>query len=380
MRLFRRSFLALAVSVFVWLGNTVQAQSAAAAMVAGLIKASNVRGDVRKVNLTSKAEAPLRNGDTLVQDNAIVTGSGESSAVLVFANGSTVRVGRDSRVEIKQFLMDPLEADIADVAALTREPTKSQTDLRLEYGEVVGNVKTLNHAAGSTFSVSTPAGAAGIRGTTFRIVYRPTGNGQAFNFQLSTSEGVVVYAGTSTVGRSEVSVPVGREVAFTAQINPVDNSIVISPPTIGPGGGPGGAPGAPGGPGGPDGTAGGPGMRSESIPISREAAAALQDATVQIIQVQQQTRFTQVELQTVPVAPAGGSTQGQPPAPGPTDPTAPPVQPAPVGQPTPSNQPNPPGQPGATTPTAPPSAPPADAQRPARPAALPPRTTPGDGR
>jgi hypothetical protein len=175
-------------------------------------------------------------------------------------------------------------------------------------------------------------------------------------------------------------VPVGREVAFTAQINPVDNSIVISPPTIGPGGGPGGAPGAPGGPGGPDGTAGGPGMRPESIPISREAAAALQDATVQIIQVQQQTRFTQVELQTVPVAPAGGSTQGQPPAPGPTDPTAPPVQPAPVGQPTPSNQPNPPGQPGATTPTAPPSAPPADAQRPARPAALPPRTTPGDGR
>ena len=358
MRLFRRSFLALAVSVFVWLGNTVQAQSAAAAMVAGLIKASNVRGDVRKVNLTSKAEAPLRNGDTLVQDNAIVTGSGESSAVLVFANGSTVRVGRDSRVEIKQFLMDPLEADIADVAALTREPTKSQTDLRLEYGEVVGNVKTLNHAAGSTFSVSTPAGAAGIRGTTFRIVYRPTGNGRAFNFQLSTSQGVVVYEGTSTAGRSEVSVPVGREVAFTAQINPVDNSIVISPPTIGPGGGPGGAPGAPGVTGGPDGTAGGPGMRPESIPISREAAAALQDATVQIIQVQQQTRFTQVELQTVPVAPAGGSTQGQPPAPGPTGPTAPPVQPAPEGQPTPSNQPNPPGQPGATTPTAPPSAPP----------------------
>ena len=369
MRLFRRSFLALAVSVFAWLGHTASAQSAAAptSMVVGLIKASNVRGDVRKVNLTSKAETPLLNGDTLVQDNAILTGSGESSAVLVFANGSTVRVGHDSRVEIKQFLMDPLEADIANVAALTREPTRSQTDLRLEYGEVVGNVKTLNHAAGSTFSVSTPAGAAGIRGTTFRIVYRPTGNGQAFNFQLSTSEGVVVYEGTSTAGRSEVPVPVGREVAFTAQVNPVDNTIVISPPTVGPGGEPGG-------------TAGGPGMRPESIPISREAAAALQDATVQIVQVQQQTRFTQVELQSLPGAPAGGTTQGQPPAPGQTDPAVPPGQPGQEGQPNPSNQPAQPGQPGATNPNSPPTTPPADPQRPARPAALPPRTTPGDGR
>lgn len=69
---------------------------------------------------------------------------------------------------------------------------------------MVGNVKTLNHAAESMFSVSTPAGAAGIRGTTFRIVYRPTGNGQAFNYQLSTSEGVVIFEGTSTAGRSEV--------------------------------------------------------------------------------------------------------------------------------------------------------------------------------
>lgn len=105
MRLLRRSFLALAVSVFTWLCHAASAQSSAApaSMVAGLIKASNVRGDVRKVNLTSKAEVPLRNGDTLVQDNAIVTGSGESSAVLVFANGSTVRVGHSSRIEIKQF-------------------------------------------------------------------------------------------------------------------------------------------------------------------------------------------------------------------------------------------------------------------------------------
>ena len=158
-------------------------------MVAGVIKAANVRGDVRKISLSDLSESALQNGDTLRQDHAVVTKGPASSAVLVFANGSTVRVGGDSRLEIKEFLMDPLQADVASVAALTSEPTASRTTLRLEFGEMVGNVKTLNRAAGSTFSVGTPAGAAGIRGTTFRVVYRPTGTGQAFNFQNQ------VYAG-----------------------------------------------------------------------------------------------------------------------------------------------------------------------------------------
>jgi hypothetical protein len=353
MRFFRRSFLALAVSVFAWMSASTPARAASApsGMVAGVIKASNVRGDVRKVNLTDQSEAPLRNGETLLQDNAIVTGAGESSVVLVFANGSTVRIGHQSRLEIKLFLMDPLETDIANVAALTREPTTSRTDLRLEFGEMVGNVKTLNHAAGSSFSVSTPAGAAGIRGTTFRIVYRPTGNGQAFNFQLSTSEGVVVYEGTTTMGRTEVPVAVGREIALTAQINPATNSIVVSFPS---GRGPGGTP--------------------ASVPMSREATAALQDATVQIVQVQQQTRFTQLETQRPPGAPGGGGPPSQSGQAGGGSQAGQPGQPGQAGQP---GQPGQPGAPNSASPT-PPTAP--GPQPPPRPASPPPRTTPGDGR
>ena len=147
--------------------------SAPGSMVAGVIKAANVRGDVRKISLSDQSESALQNGDTLRQDHAVVTKGPASSAVLVFANGSTVRVGGDSRLEIKEFMMDPLQADVASVAALTNELTASRTQLRLEFGEMVGNVKTLNRAAGSTFSVGTPAGAAGIRGTTFRVAYLP---------------------------------------------------------------------------------------------------------------------------------------------------------------------------------------------------------------
>lgn len=284
MRIFRRSFLVIVVSVFAWVSAAAQtpAPAAPASMVAGVIKASNVRGDVKKVNLTDKTEVPLRNGDTLQQNHAVLTAGGESSVVLVFANGSTVRVGHDSRLEISEFLMDPLQVDISNVAALTNEPTTSRTNLRLEFGEMVGNVKTLNRAAGSSFSVSTPAGAAGIRGTIFRIVYRPTGNGQAFNFTLSTSEGLVLFESTTTAGAAAVQVPLGREVTVVATFDAATNTLVISPPA--------GPTGAPGGPLG-------------AVPMSNEAAAALQTATAQIVQVQQQTNFRQVEIQPPP---AGG--------------------------------------------------------------------------
>ena len=253
--------------------------SVPSSMVAGVIKAANVRGDVRKISLSDRSESALQNGDTLHQDHAVVTKGPASSAVLVFANGATVRLGGDSRLEIKEFMMDPLQADVASVAALTNEPTTSRTQLRLEFGEMVGNVKTLNRAAGSSFSVGTPAGAAGIRGTTFRIVYRPTGNGQAFNFQLSTAEGVVLYEGVAQIGPSTANVPAGQEIVVLAQVDPITNTLVIGAPTTAPGG------------------------------LSTETATALQTATVEIVQTQQQTTFTKVEI--------------QPPAPPPPPPTAP---------------------------------------------------------
>lgn len=332
MTLLCRSILLCALTCLLWLPASVQAAVAGpapASMVVGAIKASNVRGDVRKINLTDKSETPLKNNDTLIQDNAIVTGKGESSVVLVFANGSTVRVGSESRLEIQEFLMDPLQADVPSVAALTAEPTRSQTNLRLEFGEMVGNVKTLNRAAGSTFSVSTPAGAAGIRGTTFRIVYRPTGNGRAFNFQLSTSEGVVLYEGTTQLGAAAVNVPLGQQIQVVAQVDPATNAVTISVPTGGPGG-----PGGPGGQGGPLGT----------VPISPEAAAALQSATLQILQTQQQSRFSQVDMDQAQQQ----KNQAPKPGPGNQGPPPSPLQQS-EGQPPP-----------------PPSAPP--------------RTTPGDGR
>src|SRR5688572_17258534 len=112
MTLFCRSILLCALALFLWspaFAQTAASVPAPASMVVGAIKAANVRGTVKKVNLIDKTETPLRNGEVLIQDNAVVTGPGDSSVVLVFANGSTVKVGNESRLEIKEFLMDPLQ-------------------------------------------------------------------------------------------------------------------------------------------------------------------------------------------------------------------------------------------------------------------------------
>ena len=113
--------------------------------------------------------------------------------MLVFSNGSTVNLAQDSHLAIDQFLQDPFGQEIK-VADLKGEPSTSHTKLNLTYGELVGNVKKLK--GDSSFLVQTPVGAAGIRGTTFMITYRPSGTGQAF-FSLSTASGDIIFQGTT---------------------------------------------------------------------------------------------------------------------------------------------------------------------------------------
>lgn len=157
------------------------------------IKVARVVGHVT-VSRADATTATLRNNDPLSQGDVVVTAKG-SSVILVFSNGSTASLGPDSRLAVDEFSQDPFDQDVK-LADIKEEPTTSHTKLNLTYGELVGNVKKLKRA--STFQVQTPVGAAGIRGTTFRLIYRPTGTGQAF-FSLSTESGVVVFQGTTGV-------------------------------------------------------------------------------------------------------------------------------------------------------------------------------------
>jgi hypothetical protein len=199
----------------------VAASQALAQTQRGTIKAAGVTGTVSLLAADGTTK-PLANGAILSESDTVVTGPA-SGVVLVFMNGSTIKLGANSRLAVEEFKMDPLGAEIA-VSKLKAEPSVSKTSLNLAYGEMVGDVKKLNTAKGSTFNVKTPVGAAGIRGTTFRIVFTPSANGQAMNFTLSTSEGVVLFTGT-TPGAAPVAVSQGNEVAVTAEVNTTTGAV-----------------------------------------------------------------------------------------------------------------------------------------------------------
>lgn len=194
---------------------SVAAQTAVAesARTPGHIVAAKVRGSVIATNLADQTPIDLKDGSIISQNYVVTTGAG-SGVILLLSNGATLNLGPESTLSIDEFLQDPFAEEIA-LADLKEEPTTSVTKLHLSRGELVGNVKKIKAEEGSSFTVNTPVGAAGIRGTTFRIVFRPDASGRVF-FTLSTAEGRVVFEAPAT--QEQVSVPTGQEVVVTVDV------------------------------------------------------------------------------------------------------------------------------------------------------------------
>ncbi len=188
--------------------------SAQTAQAPGQIRVAKVSGTATAVK--DGNTITLQNGTELTQGYVVNTGK-NSSVVLVFSNGATLNLAQDTSLSIDEFTQDPF-AEEQSVSKLTSEPSTSKTKLNLSRGELVGNVKKLNYDAGSSFSIQTPVGAAGIRGTTFRIIFRPDGTGKAF-FSLTTVEGNVVLAAGTVNLPTETSVPDNKEVEVIIDVN-----------------------------------------------------------------------------------------------------------------------------------------------------------------
>lgn len=217
---------------FFALSAGAQAPTAAGGQVEGTIVAKRVTGEVqyRPLNDPNAPWVALKDDMEIKQKNVVRTGQ-NSSVVLVFSNGASINLAYDSTLNIEEFTQDPFNAALA-VADAESEPSNSRTNLTLTHGELVGKVKKLKDA-NSQFRVGTPVGAAGIRGTTFRIVYRPTGNGQAFNFIMTTLEGnVEVTVGTGTVTTPPVQVTDNQQVVVAdVQLNTTTNQVTFTAPT-----------------------------------------------------------------------------------------------------------------------------------------------------
>lgn len=189
--------------------QTAPATPAAPARVKGQIVAARVQGNVQAIAKADGQTRVLHDGDKVTDQTEIVTSPG-ASVILVFSNGATVNVSPDSTLDIEEFEQDPFASE-QKVSDMKAEPTTSTTKLNLTKGELVGKVVHLNIDKGSEFTVQTPVGAAGIRGTIFRIVFRPSRDGKAF-FVITTSDGTVVFRGTTS---GPISVPAGKQVVAT---------------------------------------------------------------------------------------------------------------------------------------------------------------------
>ncbi len=176
--------------------------------VQGRIVAAKVSGTVTALNRADNTSKALAVGDEIKQNYVIQAGAG-SSAVLVFSNGTSVAIAEDTMLAIDEFLQEPFSGENV-VAESKVEPSTSTTKLNVLRGELVANVKKLNRDKGSKFEVLTPIGAAGVRGTVFRIVVRADANGQV-TFSLATSEGEVLLAG---LDGSNIPVQAGKEVTL----------------------------------------------------------------------------------------------------------------------------------------------------------------------
>ncbi|MBL9214342.1 MAG: FecR domain-containing protein [Opitutaceae bacterium] len=261
LRLLFCAFVAIALSLNSWAQTQL-----------GRIKAAKVENDVYKVSADG-SRVKLQDGAELTQSDSVTTGAG-ASVVLVFENGSSVKLGAESSLKVEEFLIDPLEADY-NPASAKNEPTKSKTALNLSYGEMVGDVKKLNTA--SSYSIKTPVGAAGIRGTIYRIVFRPASDGKAF-FTISTAEGLVVMEGVTS---QDIPVAEGKEVVVEIDVPDTPGAPVAEPVVI-------------------------------TRDISPEVKAAIQVATTVIVESLQQTTFTPPTTSPPPAPP--------PPPPPPPDP------------------------------------------------------------
>ena len=189
-----------------------------AAMTPGLIVLTGFEGDVKIATAQNPEGQRPSSGAKLQKGDIILTGP-NSTASLAFSNGSVLQVQSDSKFSIEEYLQKPWDFDEAAFKKLEKEPTSSQTKLKLDYGDVICNVKKLSSA--SEMTVSTPLGVAGIRGTTFKLSVRLDSKGKPQNSKLSVVEGAVAF---SKPGESKPPIVTGGSVSTMTLTPSADRS------------------------------------------------------------------------------------------------------------------------------------------------------------
>ena len=130
-------------------------------------------------------ESVLKAGDILREGDRLNSTQGRK-AFLVSSTGSDITLYQNSSLSILAIEQEPYTSQRV-YNELEADPSKSQTLLELDYGQIDGHVKKLTKE--SSFDIKTALGTAAIRGTRFSISLLFTAN--KFRLSITNFDGLV---------------------------------------------------------------------------------------------------------------------------------------------------------------------------------------------
>ena len=160
-------------------------------MKRGAIIITAVQGKAMIIKPGSTEGKKAAKGQTLQQGEKVITDK-NSTLSLAFENGSVIQVEAESSFVVEEFLQAPWEVSEQALSEMKTEPSNSKLSTFLEYGEVTSGVKKLK--PGSSLTVSTPLGTAGIRGTDFKVGLQRDSKGGSKGLNVSVASGEVTVA------------------------------------------------------------------------------------------------------------------------------------------------------------------------------------------
>jgi len=197
------SFVVLLLSAL-----TASAELASAKVIA-------TTGTVTKYN--SSGQTRIAPGAILKEGDSLTTGP-LGSTKLIFSNGSELTVKANSSFEITELQQEAFNSSNS-YEQLQADPSRSQTLLELNYGELEGHVKKLR--SDSKFHIQTPLGTAGIRGTRWSATLIYNAVRGEFTLTVTNFDGLV-----DIMSRYAGGVTFTSDKTATKSVNPTLSEVV----------------------------------------------------------------------------------------------------------------------------------------------------------
>jgi hypothetical protein len=175
-----------------------------------------VRGNVLELDAQQQVVRTLSSTATVPEGHAIRTQSG-GTATIILANGAVITLQPETTLVLEEMQLDG-DASLASYRPLRPSPANTRTRLRIERGEILGEIKGIRR--NSKFEVTSAVGTAGITGTKFAIKVVVVGN--RYTMTITNIDGSVV----STIeGGVAETVPAGTAVELSGTFDSATGTI-----------------------------------------------------------------------------------------------------------------------------------------------------------